>query len=283
MHSHQLETVSRTTRVVTALLAASPWLLLQFAFITDAQGWSLLLFGYGIIVLFTVIAFFLLTIYCAVEIAIRWHSKVRYFPSFSVAAGILLLGFFLPAAAIKPTLQNNPRFCFATQTIEWETSRPNSDWDFNDCFIVVVNGRGTADNHDFESGHMNWSGDEPAGFPSINFHPISFQRTYHEYSNEVGTLDSLKSQMAKSGIPASELDPLSEDIWQVLTQIENGEEIQTRRGKVYGVDSSIQHSWDYVIGGWIWMGYVVLVFIVVGWFTMGPSAASSFHENDLAL
>ena len=254
-----------------SLGAAAPFLTLQAAFLTDAYSWSVTLFGYGAIVLAIGLAFLGWWTFFFIEYRWRLHAAEKAFPAFSVVGAPMLLAFFLPAMLIRPFVMQIPDLCRATQSIQWSTSKPWPEWKNKHCFALVLVGTGTRSNHKFTDGYMNWTGSEPAGFTSVGFHPISFQYNYYEPLHD-GTFELLRNRMSTSGIPETELDSISKDVWDLLSRVEQGQSVRAASGVVDAVWSDVDKQWDLFIGGWIWMVIVIVSFQVAGFSTIQSSA-----------
>ena len=246
------KTISILTRLWIALLAAAPFFLLTFLFLADSYQWTEYLFGYMGIVVAAPVVFAGLAVYAFLEYRIRRSAKVMEAPSFAFAGGLLLLGFFVPATVANPILLNYPEFCRVTRSIKWDTTKPHPEWNTNHSFILVVIGTGTAEQHQFSSGYMNWTGPEPAGFSSIRFQPLSFNAK------------ELADQMSASGLSDDELATLSSDIWATCDQIDAGGPLKSESGVVDSIYCHVDDQWDSIIGGWIWMLLLGVVFLLVG-------------------
>lgn len=245
-----------------ALFAAAPFCFLQFVFLANANRWLEFLFGYGAISLVSAATVFGLVIYAIAEFRLRCAAEQFRTPLFALVGGVMLLAFFVPAAVINPILLNFPRFCRVTQSIEWQTTRPNPEWDESHSFVLVVTGSGTRGNHSFSSGFINWTGKEPAGFSSIRFHPTSFDR------------NELTDRMANAGLAQTEISKLANVIWATCIQIDAGDEITARLGVVEPVDCQVDEHWDYFVGGWIWIALLSLAFVVVSFQTIASESAN---------
>ena len=254
-------TIPIATRLLFALLAAGPFCLLQFAFLADSYGWVEFLFGYMGIVIAATAVLFGLAVYAFIEYRVRRAANVRRIPSFALAGGLLLLAFFVPAIVANPILLNFPQFCRVTQSIEWNTTKPHPEWTTNHSFILVLFGSGTANQHQFSSGYMNWTGNEPAGFSSIQFNPLSFNAT------------ELVNRMSASGLPDDEIETLSDDIWRTCTQIDTDGSVTSKSGVIDSIYCHVGDQWDYTIGGWAWVILTCLSFMFIGFKTI---------ETDLA-
>lgn len=259
--------ISAATRFLVAILAAAPFALLQLVFLSDSLQWAAFLFGYMGIVLAAPVVFVGWAVYCFAEYRLRRAKLGIAFPSFSIVGGLFLLAFFLPAIALNPILSKFPQFCRVTQSIEWSTSKPHSVRNTKHSFVLVLVGTGTISNHHFTTGYMNWTGNEPAGFSSVDFNPVSFQERYNE-PNQSGSRDYLVSRMSNSAIPEDELTAITNDLWGVLGRVNNGLAVDSTTGVVDDVYCHVDNQWDYLIGGWVWVFLLLGSFVVMGMRTM---------------
>lgn len=248
-------------RLMIALLVATPFCLLQLGFLTDPYNWAVFLFGYMGIVMAAPVVFAGLAVFAFAEFRVRRSANVRTTPSFAIGGGLLLLAFFVPAIVAYPILLKFPQFCRVTQSIEWDTTKPNPEWNTNHSFILVVIGTGTPSQHQFSSGYMNWTGNEPAGFSSIQFNPLSFDAT------------ELVHRISASGLADDEIATLSDDIWATCVQIDTDGSVASKSGVVDSIYCHVDDQWDYTIGGWIWIILVCLAFMLIGYKTIEAELA----------
>ena len=146
------ETPAPTNRIAASLIAAIPFVALQLAFLCDPYGLSMVMFGYGAIVVFAIGVFVAWLVYLGIEL--WWRAKrhcTRGMPVFAGVGGVFLLLFFAPSMFLRPALLEIPTFCRATQAINWKTSTGE--------FILVLSGTGTTNNYRFTNGYMNWIGE----------------------------------------------------------------------------------------------------------------------------
>ncbi len=269
MTTTDTRTIPISTRFLIAWVAAIPFCLLQLVFLSDSYNWVEFLFGYMGIVVAAPVVFAGLAVYAFIEYGVRRSANMQRTPFFALVGGVLLLAFFLPATAANPILLNFPQFCRVTQTISWSTSKPK--WNGNHRFVLVLIGNGTTDHHRFTTGYLNWTGDEPAGFMSVDFKPVSFQERSYE-SAQSGTRDYLVSRMSNSGIPEDELTTISNDLWVLLGRVDNGLAVGSTTGVVDDIYCHVDNEWDSYIGGWIWIFGVIMTFQLAGWYTIGRSS-----------
>lgn len=62
---------------------------------------------------------------------------------------------------------------------------------------------------------------------------------------------------------ASEAEAIATDMWQVLQQADQGRPLQSSRGDVEEVASTIADNWDLFIGGIVWIATLLVVFILI--------------------
>ena len=264
------ETPAPTNRIAASLIAAIPFVALQLAFLCDPYGLSMVMFGYGAIVVFAIGVFVAWLVYLGIEV--WWRAKrhcTRGMPVFAGVGGVFLLLFFAPSMFLRPALLEIPTFCRATQAINWKTSTGE--------FILVLSGTGTTNNYRFTNGYMNWIGDGRAGFSSVHVNPIEFQYDYYE-PHHSGSLSLLRRRMAASQLPDAELNTVSELVWDVLEQANRGDVISSPTATIDPVWSGVDDMWDAILGGWIWIFLLTVTFIVVGRFSLvtfsSPQAAA---------
>ncbi|MDA7952000.1 MAG: hypothetical protein MPJ24_11000 [Pirellulaceae bacterium] len=243
---------------------AFPFLPVPFALLLLPDDLAAIFFA-GIFLLVLLISW---SIYCVFEYQYRRSAHVHCFPWFGLTGGIFLAMIPFAFQFTNSTMGKYPRFSRTIQSVKWSTSQDNPKWDDSNYFVLVLIADGTLENHQVVAGHMNWTGDEPAGFSSIRFHPISLQNKYYE-EYHVADIDYLKSRIEASTLPQMECDLLAEDIWKVLGQAENGEDIQADLGVTDGPASNpyIEDNLDIYIGSSIWGILLLVVFMVVGRFS----------------
>ncbi|MCR9115923.1 MAG: hypothetical protein NXI22_03120 [bacterium] len=256
------------TQLAIAVVASLPFVLLQIWFLGDLYRWLGFL-GYGGIVFVPPVAFAAWMIYALVEIGVRHGASRRLFPMFAIAGGVWLIGFFSPTLMLQPLLNEIPFVCRVGQGVQWSTSVPNARWeapnpecDKNHEVILVLSGNGNAANHELNSGYLNWAGDGAVNLSSIRFDPISFQEGYYQ-EYKTGSREYLQTRLATSGMSASEAEAIATDMWQVLQQADQGRPLQSSRGDVEEVASTIADNWDLFIGGIVWIATLLVVFILI--------------------
>ncbi len=257
-------------RFAVSAVAAVPFLALQAAFMavdSSFQIFGIAILEFGIIPV-AIPVFFAWCVYLGIEYWWRLKSREKKVLAFGWTGGLFLLGFLLPAAAVRPLLEQIPRLCRATQAIAWTTSLPDPRWNGNHRFVLVLIGTGTRENHRFTSAYLDWSGEANAEFTSIRLEPLSFQ--YDNYQrHHVLSAQALRERLSESGLPTAELDAISHDLMQVLENAARDKPIVAQLAKVRQVESSLEDDPDLVLGGVIWMVALFAVFQYVGYLTVG--------------
>ena len=259
----KLKSRSRLWAAGVSILAVLPLLVPKLVFLADVQGWSVAL-SYGLIALALPASIIGLLAFLAIESYLRtkYLTGIQRLPWFTPIVAAALLTFFDVAGWAKPIVMRNPQWCRVNQVIEW--SVPNDE-----CFVLVLVGRGNVADHEFSSAYLNWTGDKPAGISDIDFKPIRFG-SWEGYDHVVvdGTTDELRKCLAPSGLSDDQLDSLTSAIWDVLQQVNDGKSVSSSTGKVDSVWHAPFGEEHVILGGVAWMGVLLMLFLTIGQLTL---------------
>lgn len=254
-------------RIITSLIAASPWLLLQALNMRNASSVAIAL-TYGGICYAVFLLFVALIVSGIVERRYRIRTdQPQAFPAFTAVACLSMLAVFMPGYAVHPIVMQVPQFCSARQSVAWSTTLRDQEGRHRLRFNLVLLGAGTNDNYRLDSGFMNWSGNEDAGLSSIRLNPIRFNVSAH-LPGTLGSYEYVRDRMSNAGLDRAELDAISRDVWQVLETADRGDPISATHGDVSSVKHFADDGWVAFIGGIIWMVLVIAVFQYVGYKTL---------------
>ena len=107
------ETPAPTNRIAASLIAAIPFVALQLAFLCDPYGLSMVMFGYGAIVVFAIGVFVAWLVYLGIEVwwraTFRGAKCTRGMPVFAGVGGVFLLLFFVPSMVCLLYTSPSPR------------------------------------------------------------------------------------------------------------------------------------------------------------------------------
>lgn len=192
----------------------------------------------------------------------RYMEGWRRWPWFTVVVAPALVSYWMIGGWVRPIVLHNPDWCRVTQRVDWPTSS-------EDKFILMLVGRGNVTEHEFRSGYLNWTGDEPAGISTIRFDPMEFG--WWEGYDQVfvhGDQASLRARIAPSGLPEGEIEDLCAAMLEVLEMAAAGREVSSPRGRVDVVHEYPFGNEDVVLGGIVWMVLVVGLLVPVGQVTL---------------
>ena len=271
------EVNKRLPRVVVGLLAALPFLMLQLIYLADPHGWSSAL-GYGLLIVVIIVLLVCWSIYAVIETRKRsgfspgWHRV----PWFGLVGFLFLVGFFFVVPLAKPFVLKVPAWCWATQITSWETSLPNVKYGGGQSFILVLNGKGNIASHEFTTGHLNWTGEKPAGFSKVDpdDQRYSYWNGYYEESIPA-SLDALRERMENSGITEEEVTRISGEIWEAIGQAQNGFPIKVHSGSVNPVTEFPLTRMTALVGTSFWMVILLVMFQFIARFSLPPTKRSS--------
>lgn len=266
------ETRKRIPRAIIGLGAALPFLLPQLIYILDIHGWNVAL-SYGLFFLVVPAAFVVWIVYAVVETRKRrLLSPTAYrAPWFSIGGLVFLVTFFYVAQWAQPLVLKVPAWCRVNQVIEWNTSKPNEKYGGTHSYVLVLVGRGNIAEHDFTSGYLNWTGDQPAGFSDVDPDDRTFSHWVgYDDVTIPAALDVLRERVRNSGIPEDEVTRISSEIWEVIEQAGSDSPVNVRTGSVEPVwEAPFDHE-ETILGASIWMALLVGSFQVISWRSLPP-------------
>ncbi|MCP5548763.1 MAG: hypothetical protein H7A50_15460 [Akkermansiaceae bacterium] len=266
------EVRKRTPRAIIGLVAALPFLVPQLIYISDIHGWNVAL-SYGLFFLVVPAAFVVWIVYAVVETQKRrLLSPTAYrAPWFSIGGIVFLVTFFHVGQWAQPLALKVPAWCRVNQVIEWNTSKPDEKHGGTHSYVLVLVGRGNIAEHDFTSGYLNWTGDQPAGFSDVDPDDRTFSHWVgYDHVTIPATLDVLRERVRNSGIPEDEVTRISGEIWEVIEQAGSDSPVNVRSGSVEPVwEAPFDHE-ETILGASIWMALLVGSFQVISWRSLPP-------------
>lgn len=271
------ETLKRIPRAFIGLVASLPFLILQLIYLSDVHGWNLAL-SYGLF-FWVVLAVFAVWLVCAIiEYRKRLDLSPVIFrvPWFSLGSFVFLVTFFHVGKWARPIVLQVPAWCRVSQGIEWYTSKANKKYGGTHSYILVLTGRGNSSQHDFTSGYLNWTGDQAAGFSSVNPDGLTFSYWVgYDHITIPASLDVLRERIRSSGIPEEEVIRISTEIWEVIDQAGRGSAVMARSGTVDPIwEAPFDHE-EAVLGAFIWMALLFGTFQFISWRSLPPVISSN--------
>ncbi len=266
------EVRKRIPRAIIGLVAALPFLVPQLIYISDIHGWNVAL-SYGLFFLVVPAAFVVWIVYAVVETQKRkLLSPTAYCaPWFSIGGIVFLATFFHVGQWAQPLVLKVPAWCRVNQVIEWNTTKPDEKYGGTHSYVLVLVGRGNIAEHDFTSGYLNWTGDQPAGFSDVDPDDRTFSHWVgYDHVTIPATLDVLRERVRNSGIPEDEVTRISGEIWEVVEQAGSDSPVNVRSGSVEPMwEAPFDHE-ETILGASIWMALLVGSFQVISWRSLPP-------------
>ncbi|MGD1979381.1 MAG: hypothetical protein PVJ98_08315 [Akkermansiaceae bacterium] len=267
------EASKRIPRAVIGLVAALPFLIPQLIYISDVHGWNVSL-SYGLFFLVVPAAFVAWIVYAVIETRKRRVLFPAAFraPWFSFGALVFLITFFHVGEWARPMVLKVPAWSRVNQVIEWNTSKPNEKYGGTHSYVLVLVGRGNIANHDFTSGYLNWTGDQPAGFSDVDPDDQTFSHWVgYDHVTIAATLDVLRERVRNSGIPEEEVIRISGEIWEVIEQAGSDSSVMANSGSVDPIwEAPFDHQ-ETVLGASIWMALLIGSFQIISWRSLPPT------------
>lgn len=259
-------------RAVVGLVAALPFLIPQLIYLSDIDGWNVAL-SYGLFFLVVPAAFAVWIVYAVLESRKRRGFSPEAFrgPWFAFGGLVFLITFFHVGEWSKPLVLKVPTWCRVNQVIKWDTSKPDEKYGGTESYVLVLVGRGNIAKHDFTSGYLNWTGDQPAGFSDVDPDARTFSHWIgYDHVTIPATLDVLRERVRNSGIPEEEVTRISGEIWEIIEQAGSDSPVMARSGSVDPVwEAPFDHE-ETVLGASIWMVLLLGSFQVISWCSLPP-------------
>ncbi len=268
-----IEARKRMPRTIIGLLAALPFLIPQLIYLSDIHSWNVAL-SYGLFFLVVPAAFALWIVYAVLESRRRrGFSPTAYrAPWFAFGGLLFLITFFHVGEWAKPMVLRVPAWCRVNQVIKWNTSKPDEKYGGTESYVLVLVGRGNIARHDFTSGYLNWTGDQPAGFSDVDPEDRTFSYWIgYDHVTIPATLDVLRERVRNSGIPEEEVTRISGEIWQIIEQAGSESPIMAQSGSV---DTIWEEPFDHeetVLGASIWIALLLGSFQIISWCSLYPT------------
>lgn len=270
MTEKQDNTKACSYRPAIALLAATPYVLLQLIFLSDIQGWSEAL-GYGLFFILFPAVFAGWIVLLVAEIVKRRRLKAgrHRLPAFSLCGLCFLLMFFHIGVLLRPVVLSIPKWCRVNQKVEWSTVRPDEKYGGTHSYILMLVGRGNEAHHNFTWAYLNWTGNEPAGLPNISIADMTFG--HWEGYNLVtcpASLQALRDRLGNSGLSHERIDAISSEIWLIIQQVGKNQPPSVADGQVDPIWTAPFEDEDALLGGITWILLLLGVFQVIGVVTL---------------
>ena len=266
------ESSKRMSRAVIGLVAALPFLIPQLIYISDVHGWNVSL-SYGLFFLIVPAAFVAWIVYTVIETRKRRALFPAAFqaPWFAIGGLAFLFTFFHIGLWARPLVLKVPAWCRVNQVIEWNTSKPDEKYGGTESYVLVLVGRGNITNHDFTSGYLNWTGDQAAGFSTVDPEDRTFSHWVgYDHVTIPATLDVLRERVRNSGIPEEEVTRISGEIWEAIEQAGSDSPVMVRSGAVDPIwEAPFGHE-ETVLGASVWMALLLGSFQLISWRSLPP-------------
>ena len=258
---------------------ALPLVVPMLIVLTDINGFAIAL-AYGLIVPVMIIVIVVAIIYLAAEAMKRkrFKEKKHRVASFWLLGVVCCVALPFFPGMLRPLVMTNPKWCRVSQVIDWETSAKDAEGDWQESYVLVLNGRGNLKNHTLDYGWLNWTGEGAAGFSDVNAAEmeLSMPGEGYESVDVPATFESIQERMMNSGLPAEEVDAIAADMMAVLELAQRGEPISSRLAEVDPMHEMTWDGEDELFGIWLWILMVFGSYQWVAWATLPrPSSTSS--------
>ncbi|QDU94393.1 hypothetical protein [Lignipirellula cremea] len=253
-------------RSACSLLAALPLLAMQAVYLGDLDSWLTALFGYDAIYLVVGCVAVGWAVFAALEWSFRRTVCETKGVWFALAGIPCLLGFFLPASLCMPVLERMPAYCLISQDVVWEAGPLQDSSQDRQLFTLRLES-GDKPYPQFARGNLTWLDGYQARILQLEFQPLVDPDAYPGSSKAL-TIDLLRQHLAGDILAEREQDAIASDIWLLLQRVEAGQPVACQLGEVGPVISQIDNHWNYYLGGLVWMVGVLVLFLVVGYYTV---------------